>query len=442
MRLEQRRLTANPGRQSGELSSHRPDGKYLAYSDRNAGIRIKLLATGDIQTIAPPEALSQGADSWTPASWFPDSTRFVANLARSGSVGIWLVSVVGGKPRMLRQEGFAWSVSHDGSFIAFSMPGAVLAPLMEIWLMGPNGEQPRRLMVADQDSGFGRAAWQPDGDRLAYLAFHYSPPNTFEASIETRTLEGNKHNIVVKDAYNKIQDFAYLADGKIIYARATGIIGDTSSDLYKVVTDKVAGEPLGTPLRLTSWPRVNINFLSATSDALHLVALETISEAQVYVAELAVGGKRLKADPRRLTHGDATHWGTGWTPDGQAILIASDVNGSWDVYQQRLDDENLELLGSSTGFKMAPRLSPDGKWILYTGVDEDERGSIPWGVIPVFRMPISGGAPQLVHSGPGTPFPRCSRTLCVWGEPNPDGKRFHFFESGPAQRQRTTARSD
>jgi Tol biopolymer transport system component len=176
---------------------------------------------------------------------------------------------------------------------------------------------------------------------------------------------------------------------------------------------------------------VNINFLSATGDALHLVALETVSEAQVFVAELTAEGTRLKGEPRRLTHGDATHWGTGWAPDGQAILIASDVNGSWDVYQQTLNKENLELLGSGAGFKMAPRLSPDGKWILFTAWDEDEQGSIPWGQIQVFRMPISGGAPQLVHSGPGTSFPRCSRTLCVWGEPSADGKQFRFFELDP-----------
>jgi len=431
--VKQRRLTANAGNNPVNFPVISPDGKYLAYSD-NAGIRIKLLATGDIQTIASPEALAHGGDGWIPACWFPDSTRLVANLVRSGAVSIWAVSVVGSKPRMLRQEGFAQSVSHDGSLIAFTMPGSVTSPTTEIWLMGANGEQPRRFLVADQNGAFGRVSWQPDGDHLAYLASHYSPPtNNFEASIETRTLEGKQHNIVVKDPYAKIEDFAYLKDGKIIYSRATGTIGDTSSDLYQIATGKVAGQPHGTPLRLTSWPRVNINFLSATADALHLVALETISEAQVYVAELVAGGTRLKAEPRRLTHGDATHWGTGWALDGHAILIASDVNGSWDVYQQRLDKDNLELLSSGAGFKMAPRLSPDGKWILYTAWDDDEKGSVPLGQTQVFRMSVSGGVSQLVYSGPGSLYPRCSRTLCVWGEPSADGKQFRFFDLDPVK---------
>ena len=332
---------------------------------------------------------------------------------------------------MLRQEGMAWSVSRDGSTIALTMPAIVTAPSTEIWLMGANGEQPRRFLVADQNGGFGRVAWQPDGDRLAYLSFHYSPPNASEIWIEARTLEGNKHSILVKDPHSKIQDFVYLTGGKTVYSRSTSTIGDSSSDLWKIVTDKVAGQPLTTPLRLTSWPRVNLNGLSATADGLHLVALETVSEAQVYVAELAAGGTRLKSEPRRLTHGDATHWGTGWTLDNQAVLIASDVNGSWDLFQQRLDKDTVEPLTSATGFKMAPRLGPDGKWILYTAWDDEEQGSIPWGQIQVFRMPASGGAPQLVHSGPGTSFPRCSRALCVWGEASADGKQFHFFELDP-----------
>jgi len=50
-------------------------------------------------------------------------------------------------------------------------------------------------------------------------------------------------------------------------------------------------------------------------------------------------------------------------------------------------------------------------------------------------MPILGGAPQLVHSGPGTSYPRCSRTLCVWGEPSADGKQFRFFELDPLKGQ-------
>jgi len=163
-----------------------------------------------------------------------------------------------------------------------------------------------------------------------------------------------------------------LSGGKVIYCRNRGTLLDSTSDLWEISIDRVTAQPLGTAKRLTSWPRVNVGSPSATADGAHLVVLEAISESQVYVGDLQAGGTHLKGE-------EATHFPTGWTPDSQAVLIASDVNGSWDVFKQRLDKKDLELLSAGTGFKMAPRLSPDGKWILYTAWAEDETDSTALG---------------------------------------------------------------
>jgi hypothetical protein len=99
-----------------------------------------------------------------------------------------------------------------------------------------------------------------------------------------------------------IEDFAYLASGKILYCRPRGYFLDFGSDFWEVTTDKVSGHPLGTPIRLTSWPRINISSLSATVDGAHVVALEAIFETQVYLADLEPGGARLKSEPRRVVY--------------------------------------------------------------------------------------------------------------------------------------------
>ena len=56
-----------------------PDGKYLAYSDTK-GIRIQLVATGETRAIPQPEEPEGKEVDWdVVGTWFPDSTRFVAN---------------------------------------------------------------------------------------------------------------------------------------------------------------------------------------------------------------------------------------------------------------------------------------------------------------------------------------------------------------------------
>jgi eukaryotic-like serine/threonine-protein kinase len=430
--IRQRRLTANPGENPADYPVISPDGRYLAYCD-NSGIRIKLIATGETQTIAAPRRLIAGRDSWTPAAWFPDSTRLLANLVESGKGSIWRVSVLNGMPHEIRSQGWGASVSRDGATIAYIMPAISTssAPQNEIWVMGTDGEEPRLLLAADGNTMFMKLTWQPDGERLAYMRSR-AVQDEEQHSIETVTLRNRAPKTMFMDVNGKLQDFCYLPDGKIIYSQARANLIDTDADLWQLTSDRVTGESLSAGIRLTSWPRMNFNSLSATSDGTHLVFLETMSQSQVYVAELGTGGTRLKTEPRRVTRGDATYWPTAWTSDSHSVLFSSNVSDTWEIYKQAVDSENPELLVSGTGFKSAPRLSPDGQWILYTSTPHDVAEIGPDTEMQILRLPVSGGASQGVASIKGDLFPpRCSRVRCVWGELSSDHSQFAFFEFDP-----------
>ena len=98
-----------------------PDGKYLQYSDMR-GMHLKLIDTGETRTIPEPPELKNRV-KWSAATWFPDSTRFLANAYpaveesnewSSATSSIWVVSVLGGEPTRIRGHAALCGLSPDG----------------------------------------------------------------------------------------------------------------------------------------------------------------------------------------------------------------------------------------------------------------------------------------------------------------------------------------
>lgn len=160
--LKQRQLTANTSDNPVRDQVISPDGKLLAYSDTK-GIHIKFIATGETQTLPPPEALKGMHVDWRMGPWFHDNMRFFANASVAGQRhSTWTFSLIGGALRKLRDDAYAQAISPDGSLLAFTTnPGKIGDS--EIWLMGPNGEQARRLFGSDENSDYENVQWSPDG---------------------------------------------------------------------------------------------------------------------------------------------------------------------------------------------------------------------------------------------------------------------------------------
>jgi eukaryotic-like serine/threonine-protein kinase len=164
--LKQRQLTANSSENAVTGGAISPDGKYLAFADLQ-GIHIKALETSETKPVPQPEALKGIQANWqiTP-TWASNGTIFIANAKRHGArPSIWAVPVTGGPPHMLRGDALAWTVSRDGSWVAF---GTNLGRLYyrELWLMRPDGAETRKVYDVDENSAIGGAEWSPDGQRV------------------------------------------------------------------------------------------------------------------------------------------------------------------------------------------------------------------------------------------------------------------------------------
>jgi Tol biopolymer transport system component len=363
--------------------------------------------------------------------------------------GIWILTIVGGAIRKLRDDAVEAAVSPDGSRIAFVSKN-------EIWLMGVNGENANRLGGAEEGYGFDQLAWSPDGQSLADMK---SNRGYDKVVMEKRDLNGREVAIIMSDP--RLRGFCLAPDGRIIYDRLEGS-EDATANIWEVRMDPSTSRPSGGPRRLTRWAGFTLRGFSITADGKRIAFVRKTDQSDVYVGTLEKGGLRLTAT-HRLTLDDRMDWPGGWLRDSKALLFFSDRNGNFDLFRQRIEDRAAEEVVADSEDKRVPQLSPDGSWILYLSFPRAQ-GGLPPASGRLMRIPVSGGSPEPVlevngypgsarvprerwlPSARGYPDFRCSSRIvakspCVLSEAN--GKRIAFSAFDPRLgRQGELARID
>jgi Tol biopolymer transport system component len=156
-------------------------------------------------------------------------------------VSTWIVSVLGGPPRKVRDDADGWAVSPDGRLIAFGTKQG------ELWMMGANGEEPRKLAGLSQGRGVWQASWSPDGQRIAYF-----PPSSVSdpgCSIESRDLKGGKPSVILSDPRLCVphNSLCWALDGRLFFALAEPAPNQNDSNLWEIRVDTRTGKPMGPP---------------------------------------------------------------------------------------------------------------------------------------------------------------------------------------------------
>ncbi len=436
--MKQRRLTANPAENSVNLGAISPDGKYLAYSDQR-GMHLKLIQTGEIINLPQPQGRAPNLQSWWPNGWFPDSTKFVAAcIDRSGFRSAWVFSVGGGPPRKLRDNAAPFSVSPDGTLIAFGT-GTAFLHYREIYLMGSQGEEPHRFISGSENEAFFWSAWSPDGRRIAYVKYRREA-GKLQCCIESRELGGGQVTTVVCDP--RLCDVnikcLWLPRDRLVYTMSETGPNPELSALWEIGLGLGTGEPAGKARLIANWPGFRIGGISGTSDGKQLAITRGPRQADVSVAELVPRDLALK-DLHRLTLDESNDYPGRWMPDGKTVLFYSDRNGTWGIYKQALDQETAEPVVTGPDYKEKPVLSPDGSWILYLsgGGPVPRAGSVSVSVHRrIMRVPTSGGPPQQAIEGVRISGLACAQSpasLCVLSEMTPDGWEVVFSAFDPVR---------
>jgi serine/threonine protein kinase/Tol biopolymer transport system component len=400
--MVERQLTSSPEDDpvvDGALSR---DGKYLAYTDIEGKTFLLAIDTGELRPL--PATLSVVGE------WFPDGSHLL--VTRHDMPGLWKFSVVDLSMRSLSAKASEGKLSPDGTRIAYTQESN------EIWLMGPNGEEPHKVLTLSPGDQIAACCytWSPTGKRLAYIRFRGSWREK-QVSIETCDATGADRLLVLADkalwGLTGVSGLVWLADGRIVYGATPGM---NDSDLWSIATNPDTGRRESEPVRLTTWRSANPHPSAASQDGKRLVVLRQPQDNNIYIG--AASSRDHAFSPQRLSTDNWQSVVNGWTPDSKAVIFDSYRNGRWAIFQQAVGDKAAHALVSGDEDYYEGALSPDGQSLLYTASkNRFDAGS----AARLMSVSLLGGGPSILLSGYYSY--RCSSAapgICLLGENKAD----------------------
>ena len=390
-----RQITSNTLEASPVAAAISPDGKYVAYVDL-LGTHLRDIDTGATHSIVPHDTLDVLG-----LGWFPDGNRLRLTAQTPGGKGFatWVVPILGGAPRKLRDDAGGAQVSPDGSQILFHnlLVDPYGSSLKGIWVMGPNGENARQLLPdTDGVNDIQYVAWSPNGKKVLLLRGNRLDPvaKPTLAIYDLATSQPIALFSIPKLLPIDGGSCLWLPDHRIIVTLREPAPNDSSVNLWEIRLDPRTNATSGEPKRLTSWVDSSVAICNATRDGKRLAFLKMRTQLAVYAADLEDGGRRLR-NVRRVTFDSRDQEPSAWTRDSRSIYFSSKRQGTLDIFKQEVEARLAEPVVSGPAAEAEARLSPDGSLLLYmvrpAGLDAAPSR--------LMRVPVAGGAPELILEG-------------------------------------------
>jgi DNA-binding winged helix-turn-helix (wHTH) protein/Tol biopolymer transport system component len=410
-----------------------PDGKYLAYRDRT-GLFLKLISTGETHalnlpsgfTVQPVNRVASGTRNQpvTYAGWFPDSSHLLVTyyLPAGQRESIWSVSVLGGNPKKLMEDGEARGVSPDGSQIAF-VRGAEMP--QALWVMDVDGSHTRKL-VGEVGDSLGPVAWSPDHRKLVFVRYKFQAGSVRgKGAIGIYNFDIGATEYILEDAGLE-RALAWTRDNRLIYSLQEPPPNRSDSNLWAVPVDARTGGVRGPAKRLTDGPERKV-LVSISDNGKALTYLRMRVQAHIYVAKVPGNGETVAA-PTRLKSDEGNNFSFTWTSDGESVLFMSDRVGVRHLYKQSVSQLIPDLLVGGDAPVMIARMSPDLSEILYTVGPTNRKVGGPTRILAI---PVNGGSPREVLRAEGIDDFQCARPPandCIMSQPNGETSRYSPFD--------------
>ena len=298
------------------------------------------------------------------------------------------------------------AISPDGTTVLFSRGYVDMTRdqnQSNLWAIDVGGTRLRQLTDgAWNDSS---PVWSPDGKRIAFLSNRSGSTQLHVMWADTReTLQLTR----LERAPGGI---TWSPDGKEI--AYTSQVPDETPILSVRLPPAPRGAQLARGAVVVDRPSWGADGTGAT----------TKGYSHVFVVDATVGGT-----PRQATSGNFNHSAPSWAADGRSIFVTGIrkpdfeyLAGDSEIYNVNLQTGAVTTLTDRNGPDGSPEVSPDGKWIAYTGYDQQKFTSH---LSSLYIMDTSGGRKRTwVSKLPSSP------SAVTWANDN-SGVYYSMQESG------------
>jgi serine/threonine protein kinase len=387
------RLTTTGRATSSAIS---PDGKYVVYSQEEGGqesLWLSQVALSNNVQIIPPAAVN-----YRGVTFSRDGNLIYYVTVDQNNQGVLYQSPAlggGGERKLLEGVQSPVTFSPDGKLLAFLRRYPANPGGDALMIANADGTEDRVLFALKQPNlfgNFGAPAWSPDGKVIACGVQNYSG-SFYSNVVGVRVADGTATQITSQkwDQLN-IGRVAWLADGSGLLLT----VSDQPGDLPQIWQ---LPYPVGEARRIVN-DLDGYSDLTVTADSSVLATVRTNRFVNIWVGP--------SEDSRRAgqitsgTERDDGLAGLDWTPDGK-IVYRSQAGGAhiWIMGADGSGSKQLLPFAAAN-----PSVTADGHYVVWTSKGD--------GVLQLWRADIDGSNQRQLtqFGGAGAWFPRLS----------PDGK--------------------
>jgi serine/threonine protein kinase/Tol biopolymer transport system component len=382
----------NTGKSAGAVIS--PDGRLVAHLSNDAGkqtLMVRQTATAGNVTVVPPDE-----EIFTGIAFSRDSNfLYYSKHKPADSIStLYKIPALGGAPptKVIEDVDCPVSFSPDGKRFAF-IRNRPLKGESSLMVANEDGSNEQQIALHGRGDFFTLVAWSPDGRTLACTTRRTEGGIRIE--LLAVKLSDSSEKVIGTQKWAVISGMGWLANssGLLLSGMERGI-ANNKFQLWQIAY------PEGQARKLTDG-LTNYAGLSLTADSRSLVTLQANVTSQLWLLPLNDASKA-----KQISTGSVAYDHLKWTSDGKIVCV-SDESGAADLWIMDADGRNKKQLTSNSALNVYPFVSSDDRSIIF----DSNRGSNP-AVFNIWRLDREGGNQRQLTQGQGEYFPVLS----------PDGK--------------------